>query len=86
VLADAINIEDFGISGICRAAALLLRPGEPVTLLTDAYDKREQYGYWEARLKDSFHFNSTRTIAAKRLRGARTYMQTLLAELQEDLV
>lgn len=85
VLADAINIEDFGVSGICRSAALLLRPGEPVTQLTDAYEKREQYGYWQARIKDSFHFDSTRAHATLRLRSAQTCIETLMGELQEDL-
>jgi hypothetical protein len=85
VLADAINIEDFGVGGICRSAALLIRPGGPLSQLTDAYEKRDQYGYWEARLKDSFHFNSTRELAESRLSSARDCLQTLIGELQEDL-
>lgn len=84
VLADAINIEDFGLGGICRSASLLLRPGFPVADLVTAYDKRDQYGYWDARLRDGFHFPSTRVSAQQRLRSARGFIRALHGELQLD--
>lgn len=84
VLADTINIEDFGLGGICRSAALLLRPGYPLVELVKAYEKRDQYGYWDARLKEGFHFTSTRATAQVRLRSARGFIRALQAELQRD--
>ena len=84
VLSDAINIEDFGIAGLCRAAAMLVRRGGELTQLADALEKREQYGYWEARLKDGFHFDSTKTLARERLIVAREAIDQLRLELKED--
>ncbi len=84
VLADAINLEDFGISGICRSAAMILRPGGAIAPLADAYHKREQYGYWEARLKDGFHFPSSRELARQRLKVARESIRLLMGELEHD--
>lgn len=85
VLADAINLEDFGLAGLCRSTALIVRPGGSLSQLADAFRKREQYGYWEARLKDGFHFASTRALAAARLIRARESIRLLLDELESDL-
>lgn len=85
VLSDALNLEDFGIAGLCRAAAMIVQPGGSLAGLADAFHKREQYGYWDARLKDGFHFASTRDIARSRLESARAGIKLLLGELQEEL-
>jgi hypothetical protein len=45
---------------------------------------REAYGYWDARLKEGFHFESVRQIAEKRLETARQVTGLLLSELSED--
>lgn len=83
-VSDPLNLDDFGLSGFCRSAALLVHSGGGLTRLADAITKREQYGYWDARLKDSFHFNSVRVVAARRLAAARAAFQQLQIELQED--
>ena len=84
LLADALNLEDFGIAGLLQQAILLARQGGGVLQVADGCEKREQYGYWEARLKDGFHFDPTRAIAKKRLEHARKTAALLLAEMKED--
>ena len=84
ILADALNLEDFGIVGIIAQAIQTARQGEGVTQLSKSMQKREQYGYWEARLKDGFHFEAVRQIAQTRLDRARKVVEALVAELEED--
>ena len=47
--------------------------------------KREEYGYWEARLKDGFHFEPVRKLARKRLENAREAARLLAEELGGDV-
>jgi hypothetical protein len=85
LLADAVNIEDFGVIGVAVQAIQLARQGEGVMQLADGCDKREQYGYWEARLKDGFHFEAVRQIALRRLETTRQVCAKLADELKDDM-
>ena len=49
--------------------------------LVEGAVKREQYGYWEARLKDGFHFDAVRDLARRRIDSARLLMTLLMEEL-----
>jgi hypothetical protein len=84
LLADALNLEDFGVSGLILQTILVARQGGGVLTVADGCEKREQYGYWEARLKDGFHFEQTRAIAKQRLEQARRTATLLMRELRED--
>jgi hypothetical protein len=84
LLADAVNLEDFGLVGLLLQTLQLARQGEGLTQLADGLEKREQYGYWEARLKDGFHFEAVRRIAKRRLDSARKMAALLKSELEED--
>ena len=48
------------------------------------FEKRDQYGYWDARLKDGFHFEPVRQMARQRLEQAKQTADLLLRELKED--
>ena len=85
VLADAVNLEDFGVSGLLVQAIVLSRQGNGLLQVAEGCQKRDLYGYWEARLKDSFHFEPVRQIAAARVESARKIAAMLQAELDEDL-
>ena len=50
----------------------------------DGLEKREQYGYWDARLKEGFHFEPIRQIARQRLEHARRMAALLMEEMKED--
>lgn len=84
LLADAVNVEDFGVTGLVQQTIQLSRQGAGVRELIDAFEKREQYGYWQARLKESFHFEPIRQIARRRLDSAREMLKLLLKEVEED--
>lgn len=84
LLADAVNLDDFGITGLVQQTVQLSRQGGGVMQLIDAFEKREQYGYWQARLKDSFHFEPVRQIARRRLESARQMFKLLKQEMDRD--
>jgi hypothetical protein len=84
LLADAVNLEDFGVTGLFLQAVQISRQGDGLLQVADGCEKREQYGYWEARLKDGFHFEPVRQIATQRLAGSRQVAALLLSELAED--
>jgi hypothetical protein len=84
LLADAINLDDFGITGLIQQTIQATRQGDGITAMADNLRKREEYGYWEARLKDGFHFDPVREIARKRLDNARHVAMLLVAEMKED--
>ena len=63
LLADALNLDDFGVIGVINRAIQLGRQGDGVNQVAEGNDKREQYGYWDARLKDGFHFEPVRKLA-----------------------
>jgi hypothetical protein len=84
LLADAVNLDDFGVTGLILQAMQLARQNATIDQVADGFDKRQQYGYWDARLKDGFHFEPIRQIARQRLQTARHSAALLIAELQED--
>jgi hypothetical protein len=84
LLADAINLEDFGITGLVQQTTQLALQGEGVSALLTAMEKRQQYGYWEIRLKEGFHFEPVRRIARRRLDSALQTIKFLETELQDD--
>jgi hypothetical protein len=84
LLADTLNLEDFGVSGLVALAVATGRQDGTVVQVAEGCVKREQYGYWDARLKDGFHHEPIRQLARKRLEQARKVATLLLAELNED--
>lgn len=85
LLADAVNLDDFGAVGVALQVIQLARQGEGVGQLAEGCEARELYGYWDARLKDGFHFEAVRQIAVRRLDNARQLCSLLTAELREDV-
>ena len=84
LLADALNLEDFGVIGLTLQTIQLARQGDGILQVADGAEKREQYGYWDARLKDGFHFEAVRQMAKRRVEHAREVARLLLEELKED--
>ena len=84
LLADAINLDDFGVSGLIVQTIQLARQGDGLTQLIDGAEKREIYGYWDARLKDGFHFEPVRRIAEARLENARLATKLMARELLSE--
>ena len=83
-MADAVNLDDFGITGLMAQAMHLSRQNAGVSQVAEGFEKRRQYGYWDARLKDGFHFAVVRDLARRRLEGAQRVVELLSTELKED--
>lgn len=84
LLADAVNLDDFGMTGLMLQAMQLARQQACLVEVAQGFEKRQLYGYWEARLKDGFHFEPIRQMARKRLEGVQQMAGLLLTELRED--
>jgi hypothetical protein len=84
LLADAVNLDDFGTAGLLLTAMQLARQNVGLSQVAQGCAKRQQYGYWTARLKDGFHFEPVRQIARERLKHAELTARLLLSELEED--
>jgi hypothetical protein len=84
ILADAVNLDDFGVVGLILQAIQLTRQGDGLQQVAEGAEKREQYGYWDARLKDGFHFEPVRQMAIQRLANARAAVKLLLEETASD--
>jgi hypothetical protein len=84
LLADVLNLEDFGLTGLIVQTVQMALQGEGIEDLLAAAEKREEYGYWSARLKDGFHFEPIRAIARRRLETARQVVKMLADELAQD--
>jgi len=85
LLADALNLDDFGMVGLINRSIQLGRQGDGVSQVAEGNHKRDEYGYWEARLKDDFHFEQVRRLAAKRLENMRRSAKLLDEELSGDV-
>jgi hypothetical protein len=84
LLADAINLEDFGVLGIVGQVIQLYQLGQGAVQLADGLEKRDLYGYWDARLNEGFHFDAVREMARERLEHARRIAAMLRRELDVD--
>ncbi len=84
LLADVLNLDDFGASGFVLRTIQLGLQGAGMSQIMESADKREEYGYWEARLKDGFHFEPVRQIARRRLDRLRQIHKLLSDELSGD--
>ena len=77
ILSDAINLDDIGAAGVfnqIRASALHKKSASD---FLNSYKKKVDYGYWQARLSEGFHFKSTEKLANKRFAIMNTFMQNL---------
>jgi hypothetical protein len=84
LLGDAINLEDFGVIGLTTLMIQLGLQGGGVRQLIESYEKRDAYNYWDARLKEGFHFDAVRAMAKQRLQQARQAAAALTAEVKDD--
>ena len=80
ILSDAQNLDDMGIVGIFSLLRnSSLRGKGPLDVLR-SWKKKIDYGYFQARLNESFHFESVKGIAEKRFEHTETFMSRLQDE------
>ena len=80
ILADARNLDDMGAVGIFNEMRRYVIHGRGATEALTGWNRKIEYDYWAARLRESFRFESVRKIAEQRLRAAQTFMEQLERE------
>ncbi len=80
ILSDAINLDDIGSVGVFNQVRDGALQKKSISQLINNYKKKADYGYWQARLTESFHFKNTAKIANKRFAIMNTFMQNLEKE------
>ena len=86
ILSDARSLEDMGIIGILNDFRRQVLAGKTVSDCLGVWQKKNDYGYFQSRLDNNFHFDSVKNLAAARLNAAQSFMDSLNAELSlEDL-
>jgi hypothetical protein len=67
ILADAQAIEDFGLVGLWNQSRTFHATGKTLEQVLKLWKAQHDYGYWESRLRDGFHYDATRRAARERL-------------------
>lgn len=80
ILSDADSLDDVGALGVWRDLRRYVLEGRAIDEAIRAWERREQYGYWEARVRDVFKLVTARRLAESRLSAARAFMQQLKRE------
>ena len=57
-LSDADSLDDIGGLGVWRDLKRSVMEGRAVEDAVRAWQRREQYGYWEARIRDAFRLET----------------------------
>jgi hypothetical protein len=81
VLMEAVELHDLGPIWLWQEVQRAVRQGRDPFALVAIWRRHEEYGYWEARLRERLRFESTRRIARQRLSGLAAYLDTLSAQL-----
>ncbi len=80
ILSDARNLDDMGATGILNEFRRHVIGGKSVSDMLQIWKRKLDYGYWEARLKENFRFETVRKLAEERLRSAEFFMDQLKIE------
>ncbi len=80
ILSDADSLDDIGALGVWRDLRRYILEGRAVEDTVRAWQRREQYGYWEARVRDAFNLETSRRLAEQRLAAARAFKEQLAIE------
>lgn len=86
VLRDARCLDDMGAVGIFNEFKRLMVRGKSAADAVQSWQRKVDYRYWQARLKEDFGFESVRRLAEERLAASEHFMNQLRAETEaEDL-
>ena len=80
ILSDARNLEDLGTVGLLHELRRNMLQGKSISDLLDSWKCKIEYGYWQARIKESFRFDPVRKIAEQRLAAAAAFMEQVAVE------
>ncbi len=80
ILSDARNLDDMGAIGIFNELRRCCFKNKGVAEMLQLWKTKIDYEYWQARLQDSFRFDSVRDLAEQRLNAAKLFMEQLKTE------
>jgi hypothetical protein len=80
ILSDARNLDDMGAVGIFNEFRRYVVHGKGASEALESWKRKIDYRYWDARLKESFRFESVRKLAAQRFAAAEYFMNQLAVE------
>jgi len=86
ILSDALSMEEFGLIGLWNQNRLFHASGKSIEQLLKLWKAQHDYGYWESRLRDGFHYEIARQSAKSRLSQMKGIYERLQREhLGEDV-
>jgi len=80
ILSEARSLDDMGAVGIFNEFRRYVVHGKGASDVLESWKKKVDYRYWQARLKESFRFESVRRLAAQRFSAAEYFINQLTAE------
>jgi hypothetical protein len=86
LIADADNLEEFGLLGILLEVRSAQAAGKSARQILEGWNRRQEYHYWDARIKNAFHFETTRSLARERLANMSHVYELLCHEISPETV
>lgn len=80
ILSDARNLDDMGSVGVFNEFRRCVIQGKGVSGALKSWQRKIDYRYWQARIKDSFCYESVRKLAAQRFAATESFMNRLSIE------
>ena len=80
ILSDGRGLEDLGAAGLLGGLRRQLIDGKGVSDILESWKRKIEYGYWQARLEESFRFAAVRAIAEQRFGAVEQFMNQLATE------
>ncbi|MBE0537100.1 MAG: hypothetical protein IH624_15675 [Phycisphaerae bacterium] len=80
ILSDARNLDDMGAVGIYNDFRRYVFHGKGVADVMESWKRKVDYRYWQARLKESFRFETVRKLAVQRFAATEYFMTQLKLE------
>ena len=84
VLSDACNLDDLGVIGLWRDLRRFALEGGSVESALSSWQRKLEYGFYTARLHETFRFGETRRWAEARLKRLERFMAEMVRENQAE--
>ncbi len=79
IVAEADHLDEFNVVTSCTKVFKQILSGRSVDAVIETWDNQNSYGFWTAKIKDSFRFESTRMIATSRLKVFEEFIEHMRA-------
>ncbi len=83
VLVEAENLAEIGVTDFLRQLRAAAASDDPVRQLLTRWRRQQEYGYWEARIRDCLRSEVARRAALERLANVQRCFDNLASELGE---